>query len=101
MNEASQRSRLREARSCIRRCSLWSITDVFAERMLSLLACAMLALFLSASPLFAASAALEGKGPRSDPRAKAIINGHHVQPRSSDLRTPDVSAGDAEDVERL
>jgi hypothetical protein len=59
----------------------------------------MVALLLSTSLLFAAPAALEGA--RSDHRAKPIVNGHPVQPKPSDLRTPDVSTRDAEDVERL
>ena len=101
MNETSRRSRLSTVESCARRDAWWSTVDVFAEWTLSLLACAMVALFLSTSLLLAAPAALDGRGPRSDHRAKAIINGHPVQPRASDLRTPDVSTRDAEEVERL
>jgi hypothetical protein len=101
MNEMSERSKLPTVESCARRDTRWSTVDVFAESALSLLACAMVALFLSTSLLFAAPAALEGQGPHSDHRAKPIVNGRPVQPRQSDLRTPDVSTRDAEDVERL
>ena len=99
MNATSERSRLSTVESCARRDARWSTVDVFAEWALSLLACAMVALFLSTSLLFAAPAALEG--PRSDHRAKAIVNGRPVQPKPSNLRTPDLSARDAEDVDRL
>jgi len=99
MNETSERSRLPTVESCARRDARWSTVDVFAEWTLSLLACAMLALFLSTSLLFAAPASLEE--PRSDHRAKPIVNGHPVQPKPSDFRRPDVSTRDAEDVERL
>jgi len=101
MNETSLRSRLRAAESCARRAARWSTADVFAEWVLLLLACAMVALFLSTSLLFAAPGVQEAQGPRSDTRARAIIDGHPVQPRQSDLRTPDVSTEDAENIERL
>ena len=99
MNETSERSSLSTLEICARRDARWSTVDVFAQWALGLLACAMVALFLSTSLLFAAPTALEG--PRSDHRAKPIVNGRPIQPRPSDLRTPDVSTRDAEDVERL
>jgi hypothetical protein len=101
MNEMLERSRLPTVESCARCDTRWSTVDVFAESALSLLACAMVALLLSTSLLFAAPAALEGQGPHSDHRAKPIVNGRPVQPRQTDLRTPDVSTRDAEDVKRL
>jgi hypothetical protein len=61
----------------------------------------MVALFLSTSLLFAAPAGLQAHRPRSDTRAKAIVNGHPVQPKPSDLRTPDITTRDAADVDRL
>jgi len=98
MKETLERSRLPAVESCARRDTRWSTVDVFAESALGLLACAIVALFLSTSLLFAAPVAPEGQGPH---RAKPIVNGRPVQPRQSDLRTPDVSTRDAEDVERL
>ena len=100
MNETARRSRLPTVESRARRDERWCTIDVFAEWMLSLLACAMVALFLSTSLLFAAPAG-QAHGPRSDTRAKAIVNGHTVQPKPSDLRTPDVTTRDAADVDRL
>ena len=97
----NERSRLPAVESCARRDTRWPTVDVFAEWALSLLACAMVALFLSTSLLFAAPAAPEGQEPHSVHRAKPIVNGRPVQPRQSDLRTPDVSTRDAQDVERL
>jgi hypothetical protein len=101
MNETARRSRLPTVESRARRDRRWSTIDVFAEWVLSLLACAMVALFLSTSLLFAAPAGLQAHRPRSDTRAKAIVNGHPVQPKPSDLRTPDITTRDAADVDRL
>ena len=101
MNETSERSKLPTVESCARRAPRWSAAEVFGEWVLLLLACAMVALFLSTSLLFAAPAVPEAHGPRSDTRARPIIDGHPVQPRQSNLRTPDVSTRDAQDIERL
>ena len=89
MNQTAPRSAPAAAEGCARGEARWSTLDVFADRALSLIACAMLALVLSTSLLLAA------------PRARPIVNGHTVQPRPGDLRTPDLSGRDAEDVERL
>jgi hypothetical protein len=101
MNETSLRSARTALESRARRDARWSAIDISAEWGLSLLACAMVGLLLSTSLLFASPAAREGEGPRSDHRAKAIVNGRPVQPKPSDLRIPDISARDAEDVDRL
>lgn len=101
MNETSRRFPLPAAERCARREAPWSTVDVFADRALGLLACAMVALVLSTSLLFAAPAVPDAHARRSDPRARAIVNGRPVQPRPSDLGTPDLSSRDAEDVERL
>lgn len=99
--KTSQRSRRIILESRARRDARWSTIDTYTEWALGLLACAMVGLLLSTSLLFAAPAAREGEGSRSDHRAKPIINGRPVQPKPSDLRTPDLSARAAEDVERL
>ena len=89
MNATAPRPAPAAAEGCARGEARWSTVDGFADRAISLLACAMLALVLSTSLLLAA------------PRARPIVNGHTVQPKQSDLRTPDLSGRDAEDVERL
>ena len=99
--ETSQRSRRITLESRARRDARWSTIDAYTEWALGLLACAMVGLLLSTSLLFAAPAAREGEGPRSDHRAKPIVNGRPVQPKPSDLGTPDLSVRDAAAVDRL
>lgn len=42
-----------------------------------------------------------GAIPRRERRWAPIVNGHPVQPAARDLRTPDISGRDAQDVEAL
>src|SRR5579864_5030426 len=80
MHDTSRRFAPAAAERCARGEARWSSVDVFADRALGLLAGAMVALVLSTSLLFAAPAVPDAHAQQSEPRARAIVNGHPVQP---------------------
>ena len=91
MNETSLRVQAPELRRYPRQCWERVPSEPLAERLIMLLAGASLVLFLVSAlvPAYAnAASSWTGQPPRPGSRTAAIVNGHHVQPRSGDAPAP-------------